>query len=84
MTFQNRIPLNIHRMYFDSKDTINTLVAKIEVLTDSTAIIYSIRILIVTIALVMGYIHTSQEKPDATIIQKQEIVSPQGKLFFKK
>ncbi len=83
MTAQNRIPLSIYQRYFEVKDSLNSFINKIEVITDSYAIIYSIRILIVMIALLMGYIHTSKQTSDISGIQKKEIISNHQKAIFK-
>lgn len=83
MTAPNRIPLGIHKKYFEAKDSLNLLFDKIEVITDSNAIIYSIRILIVMIALLMGYIHTEKDTPDLSNIQQKEIITNQENTQFK-
>lgn len=83
MTAQNRISLSIYQRYFEAKDSLNSFTNKIEVITDSNAIIYSIRILIVMIALLMGYIHTSKETPDMATIEQKEIIGNHQKAIFK-
>ena len=83
MTAQNRIPFSIYQRYFEAKDSLNSFINKIEVITDSNAIIYSIRILIVMIALLMGYIHTSNETPNMATIQQKEILGNHQKAIFK-
>lgn len=83
MTAQNRIPLSIHQRYFEAKDSLNSFINKIEVITDSNAIIYSIRLLIVMIALIMGYIHTSNKTSDMATIQQKEIIDNHQRAIFK-
>ena len=65
MTLRSKLPLILMQKYFLVKDSLEAFYKKVEVITDSTAIIYSIRILIVMLALLMGYIHTPKENPDA-------------------
>lgn len=75
MTFRSRLPLHIYQTFFAVKDSIDSFLNKIEVIADSTAIIYSIRILIVVIALLMGYVHTPKDNLDQTTTHQKEIVN---------
>jgi len=74
MTFRSRLPLHIYQKIFIAKDTYKSLISKIEVIADSRAILYSIRILIVAIALLMGYIHTSKNESSVETAQKKEMI----------
>lgn len=66
MTLRSKLPLHLLQKYFLMKESLESIFKKIEVITDSTAIIYSIRILIIMLALLMGYIHTPKEKLEST------------------
>lgn len=66
MTLGTKIPFRIHQQFFLFKDSFDSLLVKLEVLADSKVIINSIRILIVLIALLMGYIHTPSGKEDVS------------------
>ena len=73
MTLRSKLPLHLLQKYFLAKDSMETFLKRLEVITDSNAIIYSIRILIVMLALLMGYIHTPKEKMKTS--DRTEIVS---------
>jgi len=75
MTLKSKLPLHIYQAYFQVKDNIELFLSKMEVIADSKAIIYSIRILIVVIALLMGYIHTPKKNTNAPTTQKIELPS---------
>lgn len=65
MTLRSKLPLHLLQKYFLMRESLESFYKKIEVIIDSNAIIYSIRILIVMIALLMGYMHTPKEKLDS-------------------
>ncbi len=75
MTFKSKLPLHLYQTYFQVKENLELFLSKMEVIADSKAIIYSIRILIVVIALLMGYIHTPKKNTDAPRTQKIELHS---------
>ena len=75
MTFKSRLPLHIYQKYFQTKDHIDSFTSKLEVIADSTAILYSVRILIIVIALLMGYVQSSQDKTELPTTHKKEISS---------
>ena len=54
------------------KEFIESFIKKIEVITDSRAIIYSVRILIVLLALFMGYIHTPKKSKEISTNQLEQ------------
>lgn len=74
MTLRSRIPLHIYQKYFQAKDSIESFLDKVEVIADSTAILYSIRILIVVIALLMGYVHTPKENVEISNSKQTELI----------
>ena len=78
MTLRSGLPHNIYRQYFLAKESMNSFLNTLQVLTDSTAIIYSIRILIVLLALLMGYIHTPKKNPEVSSVEKKEIILPKS------
>ena len=69
MTLGSKIPFRIQQNYFLFKDTFDSFLAKLEVLSDSQVIVNSIRILIVGLALLMGYIQTPIEKKDLSSVE---------------
>lgn len=69
MTLGSKIPFRIQQNYFLFKDTFDSFLAKLEVLSDSQVIVNSIRILIVGLALLMGYIQTPVEKKDLSSVE---------------
>lgn len=73
MTFRSKLPLHLYQKYFLIKDSIESLFRKIEVIIDSNAIIYSIRILIVLLAFLMGYLHTPKNNKEVSNTAKTEI-----------
>lgn len=75
MTFRSRLPLHIYQKYFQVKDLVDSFLGKVEVIADSNAILYSIRILIVVIALLMGYVHTPKENVEVTNSKQTELIN---------
>jgi hypothetical protein len=75
MTLKSRLPLHIYQKYFQVKDSIESFFDKVEVIADSTAILYSIRILIVVIALLMGYVHTPKDKVEMSNSTQTELLN---------
>lgn len=74
MTFRTKFPLHLYQKYFLAKDSFDSFLGKLEVLSDSNIIIYSVRILIVVLALLMGYMHTPKEKKDASNTNNVELI----------
>ena len=83
MTLKTRLPLHIYKMFFSVKDTLDSFIIKLEAITNSNTIIYSIRILIVFLALLMGYIHTPKDKTEVSSSRKSEIVDTHNKQILK-
>ena len=75
MTLRSKLPLYVYQKYFLAKDSFDSILSKIEVIINSTAIIYSIRILIIVVALMMGYIHTPKAKSGVSKSNETEISS---------
>jgi len=73
MTLRSKLPFFISQRYFLIKDFIDSILVKIEVVINSRSIIYSIRILIVVVALMMGYIHTPEDQSAFSKFDKMEI-----------
>jgi len=71
MTFRTKLPLQLNQMYFLVKDFIESLFIKFEVIINSNAIIYSVRIMIVLLALVLAYMHTPNSK---TEVREQQTI----------
>ncbi len=84
MTLRSRLPLHIYQKYFQTKDNLESFYSKLEVIADSTAILYSVRILIVVIALAMGYIHSSKDNNESPTTHKNEITIDSSKQIMIK
>lgn len=67
--FSNLLSLNL----LLDKDTFNLFLVKAEVITDSTLIVNSVRVLIITTALLLAFIHTSEEENQNTGTIKKEL-----------
>lgn len=80
MTLRSRLPLHMYQKYFQVKDSVESFLGKVEVIADSTAIIYSIRVLIVVIALLMGYVHTPKENVEVTNSKQTELINQSNQL----
>jgi hypothetical protein len=74
MTFRTKFPLHLYQKYFLAKDSFDSFLGKLEVLSDSNVIIYSVRILIVVLALLMGYIHSPKEKDEVSNVKNIELI----------
>ena len=72
MTLRSRLPLQFSQKYFLAKDCLDSILSKIEVIINGTAIIYSIRMLIIVVALMMAYIHTPKNKDGLKRFDKME------------
>lgn len=83
MTLRSKLPLHLYQKYFLVKDSFESLLSKIEVVVGSNAILYSIRILIVLLALLMGYIHTPKDNIDVSNIKKIEVQHNTSNTLFK-
>jgi hypothetical protein len=70
----------MYQKYFQVKDSVESFLGKVEVIADSTAIIYSIRVLIVVIALLMGYVHTPKENVEVTNSKQTELINQSNQL----
>ena len=73
MTLRSKLALFIFQRYLLIKNSIDSLLTKIEVVLNSTAIIYSVRILIVVVALMMGYKHTPNNHSAFSKFDKMEL-----------
>lgn len=74
MTFWSKHTNHAHRKFFIDKESFNSFFIKLEVLTDSSLIVNSVRILIVACALLLAYIHTSNKHNDGVDIKKNELL----------
>jgi len=84
MTLKPKLPLHIHQKYFIIKDSFDSFIRKIEVLSDSNVIINSIRILIVVLALLMGYVHTPKKKENVSSVEENELIDNTVKPIIEK
>ena len=66
MTLKTNIPSHIFQTLDSIEESINSFFVKLEVLINSNLIVNTIRILIIVLALLMGYIHTPKEKINLT------------------
>lgn len=64
----------IYQTFFIDKDIFNSFKIKAEVLTDSKLIVNSIRILIITSALLLAYNHSSDKKNEGSDTNKNELI----------
>ena len=71
MTLRTRIPLSIYQAYFLFRDSFDSVIRNLEVILNGKAIIYSVRIMIIIMALLMGYYHTPK---DATAINPSHTI----------
>ena len=62
MTLRSKFPLLLAQKFIIAKNFMDSLLVKIEVIINGRPIIYSIRLLIIVVALMMGYIHTPKNK----------------------
>lgn len=62
MTIRSRLPLLLVQKLIIAKASINSISSKLEVIIDSKTIVYAVRILIILVALLMGYIHTPSKE----------------------
>jgi hypothetical protein len=81
MTLRTKLPLYLYQKYFSSKDALDSLFRRIEVIMDTRAIIYSIRILIILIAILMGYVHTPSNKNKDSNMNQTEMLD--NKIDYK-
>ena len=79
MTFRSRLPLAIYQYFFELKDAIDSFISKLQVVTDSTAIVYSVRILIVILALLLGYVQSPNDNKEVSSMKKIELVDGHAK-----
>jgi len=83
MTIKTRLPLHYYQKYFSTKNSFELLLKRIEVLTDSRIIINSIRILIVMLALLLGYIHKSDQEESKSEVKQTEIIENRNSQTFE-
>ena len=74
MTFRSKFPIQLYQKYFSAKDTLEAFLSKLEVISDSTTILYSIRVLIVVLAFLMTYVQTPNEKMDMSNVREIELL----------
>ena len=82
MTLISKLPLGLNQKFHLFAKQLESLFIKLEVITDSNAIVNSVRIMIVTIALLMGYIHTPKEKNELAKTNKIEKLTEHNKTGF--
>ena len=83
MTLKTRLPLHIFQKFFLVKDIFDSFFIKLEAITNSITILYSIRILIVFLALLMGYVHTPKDKTEVSSSRKSEIADTHSKQILE-
>lgn len=72
-TIKPKVPLLVYQKYFEIRNMLESFLVKLEVITSSNAIVYSIRILIVAIALLMGYLQTTSQEDRTTQRSQSEV-----------
>ena len=84
MTLKHKLPLNIYQKLFLSKDSFDSLIGKKEVIIDNNVVVYSIRILIIIMTLLMGYIHAPTGKNEISSIKENVIIEKNIVPIFEK
>lgn len=74
--------LQFTQNYNGTKDSIGSFVGKIEVITNSNAIVYSIRILVIVLALLMGHIQSSRKKSNSPEVRNSTEISSNPQILF--
>lgn len=74
MTFRSKFPIQLYQKYFLAKDSIDAFLSKLEVISDSTTILYSVRVLIVVLAFLMTYVQAPREKIDVSNVREIEML----------
>ncbi len=74
MSQMSKMPSGICPKYLSLKDAFNSFQIKLEVIVDSNVIVYSVRILIVVLALLMGFIHTPKGKKRTSSAKESELI----------
>lgn len=82
MTLKNKLIDFLSQRYFRLIEQLESLYRKVEVITDSNAIVNSIRIMIVMLAFLMGYIHTPGERSEISKNNKTEKIVQQNTVDF--
>ncbi len=83
MALRSKFSIEINQKYFLAKESANSFLDKLQVLTDNNAIVYSIRILIILLALLLGYVQTPHEKESFSSNEKKEVFSPKTKSIIE-
>jgi hypothetical protein len=83
MTLRSKLPLHLYQKYYLAKDSFDSFLDKLQVVADNNAIVYSIRILIVVLALLLGYVQTPKEGKTFSSMEKNELVSPKTKSIIE-
>jgi hypothetical protein len=82
MINRSRLSLQRYQKYFGANDSFDSFIGKIEVITNSNALVYSIRILIIVMAMLLGYIQSSREKPELSDVRKSEVPGGKPQVLF--
>lgn len=73
----------IYQKFFVDNDFFNSFLIKVEVLIDSKLIVNSVRILIITSALLLAYIHSSDRDSNGRYTNKIELIDNSLNLIKK-
>jgi len=82
MTFILKLPHYLNRKHHHFVKQLESIYSKVEVITDSSAIVNSVRIMIVMLAFLMGYIHTPGERSEISKNNKTEKIVQQNIVDF--
>jgi len=83
MIFISKLLHYLNRKHHHFVRQLESIYSKVEVITDSTAIVNSVRIMIVMLAFLMGYIHTPIDKNDFSEANKTEKIIQQDTVDFE-
>lgn len=61
MTLKTIIPSHINQILVSIAEFVDSFFIRLEVILDGTIIVHTVRVLIIVLALLMGYIHTPAE-----------------------
>lgn len=83
MTLKHKLPLNYQKLFF-AKESFDSFIGQLEVIIDHKVIVYSIRILIIMMTLLMGYIHAPKGKNEISSIKENVVIEKNIVPIFEK
>jgi hypothetical protein len=74
MTYWSKYTYPLHMKFFFEKESFNSILIKIEVITDSNLIVNSVRILIVALALLLAFTQNSDKDVGRLDLKNKELI----------